>query len=99
MLAHGIGFQWLVQIIHGTLADLGYSSPELPSVLRLGGHTMSNICLLAQGRKAGSSYVYQVDTDEGQAILKLNHTECEVRYVIILQAIDRLMPVLDIHWM
>lgn len=56
--AHCTGFQWLVQIIHGTFADLGYISPELPSLLRLEGHTISNICLLAQGRKAGSSYVH-----------------------------------------
>lgn len=46
-----IGFQWLVRIIHGALADLGYANPQLPLPLRLGCHTVSKICFLAQGLK------------------------------------------------
>lgn len=67
-----------MQIIHGALADLGYARPELPSIVKLGGHLVSNLVFLGQGKKAGSSYVYRADTDEGHVILKLNHTAREV---------------------
>ncbi|DBA97774.1 TPA: hypothetical protein ACH3X3_012647 [Trebouxia sp. C0006] len=30
------GFRWLGRIIHGTLADLGYVSPQIPCCLRIG---------------------------------------------------------------
>lgn len=83
--AHNTGFRWLdntgfwlVQIIHDTLADLGYTSPCLPDILNLRGHQMFNFVFLGQGRKAGSSYVYRADTDEGHALPKLNHTAREV---------------------
>ena len=66
------GFQWLVRITHGTLADLGYMSLKLPCLLSLGGHRVSNICFIGQGLKEGSSLVYCVDCGEGQAVLKLN---------------------------
>ena len=72
-----------MRIIHGTLADLGYANPHLPLLLRLGQHTVSKICFLAQGLKPGSSFVYRVDCGQEQAILKLN---CTDREVTILQA-------------
>ncbi len=67
-----------MRIIHGTLADLSYVSPQLPSYLSVGGHPIANISFLGQGLKPGSSFVYRVNCGEEQAILKLNRTEREV---------------------
>ena len=53
-------------------------SPQLPCLLSLGGHTVSNICFIGQDLKEGSSLVYRVDCGEGQAVLKLNTNEHEV---------------------
>lgn len=53
-------------------------SPQLPGLLSLGGHIVTNICFIGQGLKEGSSFVYRVDCAEGQAVLKLNRNEREV---------------------
>ena len=53
-------------------------SPQLPGLLSLGGHTVTNICFIGQDLKEGSNFVYRVDCAEGQAVLKLNRNEREV---------------------
>ncbi|DBA76250.1 TPA: hypothetical protein ACH3X1_009970 [Trebouxia sp. C0004] len=52
-------------------------SPQLPCLLSLGGHTVSNIFFIGQGLKEGSSFGCRVDCGEGQAVLELNRNECE----------------------